>query len=307
MDYVIETEGLTKRFGKLVALDELTMNVPEGSVFGFLGPNGAGKTTTIRLLTTLLHPNKGSMKVLGEDVLKAGPHALEGVGSLVEDPAFYDYLSARKNLSIFGDMMGGIKKEEIDEVLSMVGLLERSNDKVKTYSHGMKQRLGIACAMLGKPELLILDEPTSGLDPKGMFEVRTIIKNLAQKENVTIFLSSHLLHEVSQVCDHVCVINKGKHIVSGRVDELLHEEEEVYEVKVSDMQKAEKVLSEKKMRTESGKEALRVRVAKGEGGKIARVLLSENIDVFALIPQTKTLEAFFLEVTENGTAQTDKD
>ena len=305
MNNVIETEGLTKRFGKLVALDELTMNVPSGSVFGFLGPNGAGKTTTIRLLTALLHPTKGTVKVLGEDIVKVGPHALEGVGSMVEDPAFYEYLSARKNLILFGDMMGGVKKEEIDNVLEMVGLLERCDDKVATYSHGMKQRLGIAVAMLGEPELLILDEPTSGLDPKGMVEVRTIIKNLAQNENVTIFLSSHLLHEVSQVCDHVCVINKGKHMVSGKVDELLHEEEETYEIKVSDAERAEKILS-RKMKVVVGKDAIRVSVGKGEGAKIARLLVSENIDVFSLVPQAKTLETFFLEVTEDGTAQTDK-
>jgi ABC-2 type transport system ATP-binding protein len=307
MENVIETEGLTKLFGRLVAVDELSMNVPEGSVFGFLGPNGAGKTTTIRLLTSLLHPNKGKMTVLGKDVVAEKSYALEGVGCMVEDPAFYEYLSARKNVELFGEMRGGVKKDEIDNVLSMVGLSDRGNDKVKTYSHGMKQRLGIAVAMLSSPTLLILDEPTSGLDPKGMVEVREIIKELAQKRNVTIFLSSHLLHEVFQVCTHVCVINKGRHIVSGRVDELLAEEEETYQVRVSDVAKAEKVLTEKKMKAVSQKDALRVSVARGEGAKIASLLVSEHIDVLSLIPQTKTLETFFLEVTEDGTDQTGKD
>lgn len=307
MENVIETENLTKLFGRLVAVDELSMNVPEGSVFGFLGPNGAGKTTTIRLLTSLLHPNTGRMTVLGKDVVAEKSYALQGVGCMVEDPAFYEYLSARKNVELFGEMRGGVKKDEVDEMLSMVGLSERGNDKVKTYSHGMKQRLGIAVAMLSSPTLLILDEPTSGLDPKGMVEVREIIKELAQKRNVTIFLSSHLLHEVSQVCTHVCVINKGRHIVSGKVDELLTEEEETYQVRVSDATKAEKILSEKKMKVIPQKDTLRVSVAKGEGAKIASLLVSEHIDVLSLIPHTKTLETFFLEVTDDGTDQTGKD
>lgn len=305
MESVIETENLTKQFGRTMALEGLTLQVPRGAVYGFLGPNGAGKTTTIRLLTALIHPTRGRATVLGEDIVDVGARALAGVGCMVEDPAFYDYLSARKNVELFGHMLGGTEKSEIDNVLSMVGLLERASDKVKTFSHGMKQRLGIAVAMLKSPELLILDEPTSGLDPKGMVEVREIIKTLASKENVTIFLSSHLLHEVSQVCDHVCVINKGKHIVSGRVDDLLRAEKGSFEVRTSDDAKAQTVLSSHGMRVTVEKDALRVRVEEGRGGSIARLLVSEGMEVRALIPHVKTLETFFLEVTEDGTAATD--
>lgn len=214
---LVETNGLTKRYGsKITAVDKLDLNVRPGEVYGFLGPNGAGKTTTLRMLLGLIKPTSGTATVLGE-----APGASEGlarVGALVESPAFYPYLSGRDNLKVMA-CYSGVKKQRIKEVLDQVELSGRAKDKFRKYSLGMKQRLGVAAALLKDPDLLILDEPTNGLDPKGMADMRTLIKELGRGER-TVLLSSHLLGEVEQICDRVGVINNGKLVAEGTVSEL---------------------------------------------------------------------------------------
>ncbi|PLX28327.1 MAG: bacitracin ABC transporter ATP-binding protein, partial [Ignavibacteria bacterium] len=215
---VLRTTSLSKRFGKRLAVDDLNLEVQRGDVFGFLGPNGAGKSTTIRMVLSLIAPSSGSVELFGSDVSK-DRSVLARVGGLVERPDFYLYLSARKNLEIVSALYGDIDHERINEVLRIVGLADRAGDRVKAYSHGMKQRLGIAQALLPNPELLILDEPTNGLDPQGMKEVRELIRQLNEEKGMTIFLSSHLLHEIEQVASRMCILHHGQLVVQGRVGE----------------------------------------------------------------------------------------
>jgi len=213
---LVETSGLGKRYASITAVRDLNISVRRGEVYGFLGPNGAGKTTTLRMLLGLIKPSSGTAKVLGEE--PGSPDGLQGVGALVESPAFYPYLSGRDNLRVMARYCG-VSHQRVDEVLSQVELAGRARDKFKKYSLGMKQRLGVAAALLKDPELLILDEPTNGLDPKGMADMRALIRRVGHGER-TVLLSSHLLGEVQQVCDRVGVIHKGELVTEGTVDEL---------------------------------------------------------------------------------------
>jgi ABC-type multidrug transport system ATPase subunit len=213
---LVETSGLGKRYGSITAVQDLSISVRQGEVYGFLGPNGAGKTTTLRMLLGLIKPSSGTAKVLGEE--PGSPHGLQGVGALVESPAFYPYLSGRDNLRVMASYCGA-PPQRVAEVLGQVELAGRAKDKFKKYSLGMKQRLGVAAALLKDPELLILDEPTNGLDPKGMADMRALIRRVGNGER-TVLLSSHLLGEVEQVCDRVGVIHKGELVTEGTVDEL---------------------------------------------------------------------------------------
>ncbi|MGE5436675.1 MAG: ABC transporter ATP-binding protein, partial [Syntrophothermus sp.] len=208
---IIEVKGLNKKFKSLHAVNNLDLTVYRGDVFGFLGPNGAGKSTTIRMLLTLISPNSGNIKIFGKELKKNRLEILTNIGAIVEKPDFYGYLSAYKNLEILGKISGReISKNRIMEVLELVGLEKRFKSKVKTYSHGMKQRLGLAQALLHNPDLIILDEPTTGLDPQGMKEIRDLIINLSKEQNKTIFLSSHILYEVELVASRMVIINKGQ-------------------------------------------------------------------------------------------------
>ena len=216
---VLATHDLTKRFGNTLAVDRLNLTVHRGDVFGFLGPNGAGKTTTIRMIVGLIYPTSGYATVIDHQVPRDKIAALKHMGGFVEVPAFYGNMSARRNLRLMGSLNGEVDEKRIDEVLDVVGLRERADSKVGDYSHGMKQRLGIANALINQPELVILDEPTSGLDPQGMKDVRELVRELGTG-GTTVLLSSHLLHEVEQVCNRAAIINKGRVVVEGPVSEL---------------------------------------------------------------------------------------
>src|ERR687889_630447 len=216
-DSLLETRNLTKRYGpRIVAVDRVSLTVRRGEVYGFLGPNGAGKTTTLRMLLGLVRPTSGTASVLGR--LPGDPESLARVGALVESPAFYPYLSGRDNLRVVASYAGG-SPARVEEVLDTVELTGRAGDKVRKYSLGMRQRLGVAAALLKDPELLILDEPTNGLDPRGMADMRAIIRRVGHGER-TVLLSSHLLGEVEQVCDRVGVIHRGELVTQGTMDEL---------------------------------------------------------------------------------------
>jgi ABC-2 type transport system ATP-binding protein len=222
--------ALSKAYGKRLAVDHLDLQVDRGELFGFLGPNGAGKTTTIRMALGLIAPTNGSVEILGLEVRHNRSKVLPRVGALVESPALYGYLSGRNNLRAFGDLLGGVPAKRIDEVLDIVSLTGRDKDKVKTYSMGMKQRLGLAVALLNDPDLLILDEPANGLDPAGIVEMRDLLRALSA-EGKTVFVSSHVLSEVQQICTRVAIINHGKLIRLAPVTELLDAPGE-FEIKV---------------------------------------------------------------------------
>jgi len=302
-EVVLRTNGLSKRFAKRLAVKGLNLEVHRGDVFGFLGPNGAGKSTTIRMILTLLRPTSGSIEIFGRDLRENRRSVLSRVCGIVEKPDFYLYLSAYKNLDILGSMTRRIRRNEVMEALDAVGLKSRAFEKVKTFSHGMKQRLGIAQALLTKPELIILDEPTSGLDPQGMKEVRELIKRLSMENEMTIFLSSHLLSEVELVATRMAVINHGELMVQGDVSELLGREATKYSIQASPLDAAIKLIDGlpwvEVVSTESGK--IEVQVSPGHASELSRLLVTHGIDVISFYPY-RTLEDFFLKVTE-GTSE----
>ena len=302
-EVVLKTSGLSKRFGKRWAARDLNLEVHRGDVFGFLGPNGAGKSTTIRMILTLLRPTAGSIEIFGKDLHKNRRSVLSRVCGIVEKPDFYLYLSAYKNLEIFGSMTRRVPRDEIMEALDVVGLKSRAFEKVKTFSHGMKQRLGIAQALLTKPELIILDEPTSGLDPQGMKEVRELIRRLSSESEMTVFLSSHLLSEVELVATRMAVINRGELIVQGSVSELLEKETMGYSIQVSPLDAAINLIGKlpwiEILSAENSR--IEVRVNPGHSSELNRLLVTNHIEVSSFYPH-RTLEDFFLKITE-GTSE----
>jgi ABC-2 type transport system ATP-binding protein len=302
-EVVLSTRGLSKRFGERWAAKDLNIEVHRGDVFCFLGPNGAGKSTTIRMILTLLRPTSGSIEVFGKDLHQYRSSILSRVSGIVEKPDFYGYLSAYKNLEILGSMVCPVRRDDMMESLEAVGLRSRAFERVKTFSHGMKQRLGIAQALLTKPELIILDEPTAGLDPQGMKEVRELIQGLSRETGMTIFLSSHLLAEVEMVATRMAVIHHGELIAQGTVSELLDREATDYAVEVSPLPLAVELLENlswvKVLSAENGK--MEVRIEPGRSSELNRFLVTNHVEVFSFFPH-KTLEDYFLKVTE-GTSE----
>jgi ABC-2 type transport system ATP-binding protein len=219
-EVVIRTQGLTKTFGQRAAVLNLNLEVRRGDVMGFLGPNGAGKTTTIRMMLGLIAPTSGSVEVLGRDIATHGSEVLPRVGALVETPALYPYMNGRDNLVAVADVMGGLPPDRIEAVLGQVGLAGRQRDRVRTYSLGMKQRLGVAMAMLDDPDVLVLDEPANGLDPAGIVEMRDLMRGLAANGK-TVFISSHVLAEVQQICTQVAILNRGQLVTESSVEQLV--------------------------------------------------------------------------------------
>ena len=296
-EVILSVKNLSKSFGKRKAVDSLSFEIREGEIFGFLGPNGAGKSTAIRAMLSLIKSDSGDIEIFGKSVRKYHNSALQGVGALVERPDFYEYLSAHKNLSLLA-VMDKVSKTRINEVLKIVGLADRGNDKVKAFSQGMKQRLGIAQALLSDPKLLILDEPTNGLDPRGMKEVRDLIRKLT-KRGITILLSSHLLHEVEHVCTTMAIINLGKLIKIGSVHDLLNESDTfITEIKAKPIIKARKILKDSKSisSVEENNGVFKIKIANKDLGQLTRDLVKADIDVSAIIPRT-SLEDYFLSLT----------
>lgn len=296
-DVILRLTGLTKRFGKLEAVKDLNLELRRGEVFGFLGPNGAGKSTTVGMILGLVEPTAGSIELFGMKMENNRWAALRRVGAIIEEPAFYPYLSGRDNLEAISRAIGGVRKGKINEVLERVNLLERAGDKYSHYSMGMKQRLGIASTLLRDPELIILDEPTSGLDPAGTKEVRDLIPQLAH-ESRAVFLCSHLLHEVELVCERVAIIKEGVMIANAPVQELLTQGQ-VLQIKVDDPIRAAAVLKSldwiKSVKTENG--YLIVDAPKGAVSRINQVLAQNNIFASELVGRNISLESVFLQLT----------
>ncbi|HEX9859569.1 MAG TPA: ABC transporter ATP-binding protein [Nitrospirota bacterium] len=297
---VLETKGLSKRYGDRWAVKGLDLVVPRGEVFGFLGPNGAGKTTTIRMMLGLIAPTSGSVLINGLDAHRDPLRALAGVGAIVETPSFYGYLTGRQNLELLGKVSGGVPHGRVDEVLELAGLLTRAEDRVKGYSQGMRQRLGIAQTLLSSPEIIILDEPTNGLDPSGMREMRGLIRRLADEFGITVFVSSHLLHEVEAACTRVAVISSGTLVAQGLVTELLKSETVRLDIKVSDAAGAADVLGKLGFvsgLTDAGGGALSMDLTSGRVAEVNRALVTAGVEVSSLVPHTASLEEFFMELT----------
>jgi ABC-2 type transport system ATP-binding protein len=303
----VAARGLVKRYGDLVAVDHVDLTVERGDVFGYLGPNGAGKTTSLRMLLGLIRPTEGSAQLFGRDPLEDGAKALDGVAGFVEGPRFYPYLSGMRNLKLLADYDEPVSRSRIEEVLELVELRDRAKDKVGGYSHGMRQRLGIAAALLRQPRLLLLDEPTTGLDPAGMRDMRDLVRRLAA-EGITIMLSSHLLYEVEELCNRVAIVRKGRVIYEGPLRDLLDTAASGYRLRVLEPERARVVLlaqngiddvrlDDHELRFTGDEQAVAaLSVALGKAG----------IGVTALVPETQSLEELFLGMTGGESSDHDR-
>jgi ABC-type multidrug transport system ATPase subunit len=300
-DIVLQTHGLSKRYKRRWAVHNLNLTVRRGEVFGFLGPNGAGKSTTIRMLLTLVRPTSGHVEMFGKNLLKHRNEVVLLVGGLVESADFYLYLSARRNLQMIGDLRGGVPQSQISRVLETVGLLDRANDRVKTFSHGMRQRLGIAQALLGDPEFIILDEPTSGLDPQGIREVRDLIRQLCEKHGTTVFLSSHLLSEIEQTATHMAIISQGNLVVQGKVRELLDSGEPVVRLEATPPDIAMTVVGQHPsvVAVKANGSSFEITMPLDAVSSLNTKLVEAGVAVQALVPR-RSLEEYFIRITEGA-------
>jgi ABC-2 type transport system ATP-binding protein len=295
-EITMSVRGLKKTIGKKEIIRGLDFDLVQGEVFGFLGPNGAGKTTTIRMLVGLIRPSAGSIKVCGYDIASQFPQAMRHLGCIVENPELYSYMSGRANLEYFARMMEGIDAERIRQVVELVGLSARIDDKVKTYSLGMRQRLGIAQALLGRPKVLILDEPTNGLDPSGIREMREFIRFLAEREGLSVFVSSHLLGEIQLMCDRVAIISKGQVVRVGAVDSLLVQQERL-RWRVKPLDQGLRHLRELAGSAEQEGEAVITPYEEERAAEWNRELVNRGVSVLEINRRLPSLEDLFLELT----------
>ncbi|MFM1793716.1 MAG: hypothetical protein RL642_101 [Bacteroidota bacterium] len=297
---ILEVEHLRKRFGNFVAVDDLSFSVQQGEVYGFLGQNGAGKSTTIRMLLSLITPTSGSIQLFGKSITEHREEILNQMGAVVEKPDLYKYLTGYENLHLFAQMSGKpISKEVIHNTLELVGLEKRCHDPVRVYSQGMKQRLGIAVALVHDPSFIILDEPTNGLDPQGIADIRNLILYLSKERKKTVLVSSHLLSEIEQVADSMIIINKGKKIVEGKVNELLNPNQVRLEITVDNHQAAKQLIettswSKGLKHAPDGK--LIVETEAQAVGQLNKLLVDHNLNVTSL-RSMNSLEAYFLSLT----------
>jgi ABC-2 type transport system ATP-binding protein len=298
----VSARGLVKVYGELVAVDHVDLTVEKGDVFGYLGPNGAGKTTSLRMLLGLIRPTEGSIRLFDRDPHVVGAKALDGVAGFVEGPTFYPYLTARRNLRLLAAYDEGdprSKRARIEELLELVELRDRGDDKVGGYSHGMRQRLGIAAALLREPKLLLLDEPTTGLDPAGMRDMRDLVRRLAS-EGITVLLSSHLLGEVEELCNRVAIIRKGRIVYEGQLQDLLATAATGYRLRSPEPDRARALLLNQPGIRDlvSVDGALRFQADEDAVAAVSIALGQARIGVTALVPETASLEELFLGMTE---------
>jgi ABC-2 type transport system ATP-binding protein len=305
---VLQTEQLSKRYRRRVVVDRLSLMVERRDIFGFLGQNGAGKSTTIRMALGLVRPTSGRVSVLGHDMSRQPLRALKHVGAIIEAPAFYENLSGWQNLKMLAAMSGGAAPERIEMVLEIVGLRERARDPVRVYSHGMRQRLGIAQALLPNPEFVILDEPTDGLDPQGLSETRALIRRLRDELDLTVMLSSHLLHEVEEICNRVAIIDEGRLLYQGRVEDLITKDNWV-KLRVDRVTEACELLSRNPRLSlnRNGDQSLYVKIAAEEIPLVNALLVEHGFSVMELSPQRESLEQAFLRLTQEARTQSIRD
>jgi len=297
-DVALQTEDLTKRFGARTAVDRLTMRVERGDIYGFLGPNGAGKSTTLRMLLGLVRPTSGVIKFPVRASSWEYLRARSRVGAIIETPAFYENFSGRRNLQLLASLSGGVRAQRVDEVLEIVDLRARAQDPVKVYSYGMRQRLGIAQALLPTPEIIILDEPTNGLDPQGIHETRNLIRRLRDELKLTVLLSSHLLTEIEQLCNRVGIIHEGRLLYEGGPEALVSSTS-LYKVRVDDSARAFELLAKVSGVTvsQNGGASLRVDADEESISNVNALLVGNGIKVYELSPAQESLEEAFLRLT----------
>jgi ABC-type multidrug transport system ATPase subunit len=299
---IIKVDHLTKRFGSFQAVKDVSFEVKRGDVFGFLGPNGAGKSTTIRCMLSLIKNDSGTIEMFGKSYDKNRFEILSKIGSIIEKPDFYKYLSAEKNLEIFARISGAsVSKRGIQEMLDFVGLSGRGKDKIGGFSHGMKQRLGIAQTLLHQPDLIILDEPTTGLDPQGIIEIRNLILRLKTEQNKTVLLSSHQLSEIELIANRMVIINKGKTIVEGDVKELLNAQEIVVKIEVNRLNDACELITNLfgiKNMDRINENEFEVNIEKHLVPKVNGMLVQNGIEVHSIEPKRK-LEDFFMKIIQS--------
>lgn len=297
---IVQIKNVTKKIGRKVIIDDLTFDVRSGEVFGFLGPNGAGKTTTIKMLLGLMSITKGEMYIDGLNVEKDFEKAIAKVGGIIENPDLYKYLTGYQNLVHFWRMYPDVKRERIDEVIKIVGLEKRIHDKIKTYSLGMRQRLGIAQALLNSPKLLVLDEPTNGLDPAGIHELRNHLRTLARDENIAVIVSSHLLSEMELMCDRVGIIQNGKLVRIQNMKEMLEEEaNSVIALAVTPLEKAKAYLEglNSKYKPEIKDEEIQIIESTENIPELVEKLVDQGIKIYGVRKVQQSLEEKFLEMT----------
>jgi ABC-2 type transport system ATP-binding protein len=295
----VRARGLVKRYKDVLAVDHIDLNVRAGDVYGFLGPNGAGKTTTLRMALGLITPTEGSVELFGRDPLLEGARALEGVAGFVEAPRFYPYLSGRKNLELLAALDGDGAGGRIDEVLEIVELSPRGRHRVGGYSHGMRQRLGIAAALLRDPRLLILDEPATGLDPAGMRDMRALIRRLAA-EGITVLLSSHQLPEVQELCDRVAIVDSGRVVYEGALADLRRQGGAGYRLRTTDDERALEVTGAQAgvESAAAGPHGIHFQAQETDVAELSLSLARAGVGILALTPELATLEDLFFRLTE---------
>ena len=293
-------DNVSKCFGRRYAVNQLSLKVEPGHLAGFLGPNGAGKSTTLYMIPRLLRPTTGHISLFGVDIWKDYKRAIRSVGISVETAAFYEYLSGRKNLELTARLLGNVSSPEIDDILERIGLADRQHDRVRVYSTGMKQRLGIGRALLGHPRLLILDEPTNGMDPEGTHEILSFLRDKVRQDGLTVFVSSHLMSEVEEFCDTVCVINHGRLVAAGSVKELLKPHERIVRVTFQNGVPDQTFFSSRaqirKVETIAD-DTMEITLAQDDSAWLNQCLHQGGFKVSAIAPKQKTLKEFFLSIT----------
>lgn len=303
VDSVLTIKDATKSFGKKTAVDHVSFELHPGEVFGFLGPNGAGKTTLIKMVMGFIRPDEGTIIINGYDRKTHYEQAMASIGGIVENPEMYGNLSARLNLEMYARLHDNVPKERIDEVLEMVGLSERANEAVRKYSLGMKQRIGLAQALLHRPKVLILDEPTNGLDPAGIHQLRDILKRCAHEEGVAVMVSSHLLSEMQLMCDRIGIIRNGKLLQICSIDELMTQAQgSVYRIKTSDPLKAKEILSKQSDERifNLTSDTLDIEIDEKNINDCVRELVNAGSDILGVQKVESSLEEAFLEITGGG-------
>jgi ABC-2 type transport system ATP-binding protein len=300
----VKARGLVKRYDEVLAVDRIDLSVRAGDVYGFLGPNGAGKTTTLRMALGLITPTEGTVELFGRDPMREGARALTGVAGFVEAPRFYPYLSGAKNLELLAALDGDNAAARIPEVLGVVELSERARHRVGGYSHGMRQRLGIAAALLRRPRLLILDEPATGLDPAGMRDMRRLIRRLAD-EGITVLLSSHQLPEVQELCDRVAIVDSGRVVYEGALADLRRQGGGGYRLRTSDDARALEIVRAQPgiSHVSSAEHGLAFQAEEAHVGPLSLALAGAGIGILALTPELATLEDLFFRLTEADGAE----
>jgi ABC-type multidrug transport system ATPase subunit len=298
MNYAIETHGLTKRYGDFTAVDGLKIKVPAGKVYGFLGRNGSGKTTTIRMIMGLIKPNEGNVKIFGNEMSRNRSKYLADIGAIIETPGFYENLSAYENLEITAKMFK-TGKNMITETLEIVGLSNIENKPVGKFSLGMKQRLGIANALIHSPRILILDEPTNGLDPAGIIEMRKLIRDLSRYMGITVLVSSHLLSEVQQIADYIGIIDQGQLIQEGKIEIVNADEQSFLALETDELQKTNQIIESLGFDFEKTDSGFKIFCNREDNVFINKKLVENRINVYNLESVSKTLEERFLGITNS--------